>query len=104
MALFQVAGATRMQTLFRLRIPTASPAIAAGVRSSAGFALIGTLVAEYGSAQSGLGAVIIRHVRGIDLLSADLLWAYIVVCSVAGVFLTWSSHRAARLVLRRYFC
>jgi ABC-type nitrate/sulfonate/bicarbonate transport system permease component len=102
MALFQVAGASRWQTLLQLRIPTAAPSIVAGVRSSAGFALIGALVSEYSSAHRGLGAVIMRHVRGVAVLPAATLWAFIVVCSILGLFVTWSSHRITRLVLRRF--
>jgi NitT/TauT family transport system permease protein len=50
--LFQLYGASRWQTLWRLKIPTALPYLLAGMKISGGLALIGAVVAEL-SAGSG---------------------------------------------------
>ncbi len=101
MALFHVAGATRWQTFKLLRLPGAAPSFAAGVRASAGFALIGAIVAEYGGAKVGLGAAIMNHVRDIQRLPADTLFAIILVSSVLGLMFTWAAYNGARLALRQ---
>jgi len=46
-AYFQLQGASRWQTLLRLRIPSALPYFFAGLRISGGLALIGAVVAEF---------------------------------------------------------
>lgn len=97
---FRVARAGRWQIFRHLRLPGAAPALASGVRASAGFALIGALVAEYSGAKAGLGAAIIRHVAGIEVLANDELIGLVVVCSLLGLLLTWGAHAAARRVLR----
>ena len=60
--LFRLHGATRMQTLWRLRLPSAVPAIATAVRTSSVLAVIGAIVAEFfissGSQYAGLGYLI----------------------------------------------
>ena len=51
--LFRLYGATRIQTLRHLLIPSALPYFLAGVRISGGLALIGTVVAEMVAGTSG---------------------------------------------------
>jgi len=101
-AVFKVAGATQWQTYLHLRLPGAARSIVSGVRSSAGFALIGTLVAEYGNAKHGLGSVIIEHVRGINILPADALFGLVVICSFLGVFITWTANWIAKTALSNW--
>ncbi len=56
--LFRLYGATRWQTLWYLRLPTALPYFLGGLRISGGLALIGAVVAEFvagtGGARSGI--------------------------------------------------
>jgi ABC-type nitrate/sulfonate/bicarbonate transport system permease component len=99
LTVFKVAGATSWQTYLHLRLPGAVRSIVSGVRSSAGFALIGTLVAEYGNAKHGLGAVIIEHVRGINVLPSDALFGLVVICSLLGIFITWTANWIANTAL-----
>jgi ABC-type nitrate/sulfonate/bicarbonate transport system permease component len=100
LSVFKVAGATLWQTYLYLRLPGAARAIVSGVRSSAGFALIGTLVAEYGNAKHGLGALIIENVRGINTFTSDALFGLVVICSLLGVLITWSATWIAATALR----
>lgn len=99
LAVFRVAGATRWQIHRRLRIPGAASMIVAGVRGSAGFALIGAIVAEYGGIQRGLGALVIRHVTGAKPLPADTLFGVVLTCAALGAALTFGAQALARSLL-----
>jgi NitT/TauT family transport system permease protein len=48
-------GATQRQLLFKVRVPYAMPWIIAGLKSSVGMALIGTIVGEFVAASRGIG-------------------------------------------------
>ena len=54
-AYFQLQGATRWQTLVRLRVPSALPYFFAGLRISGGLSLIGAVVAEFVAGTGGTG-------------------------------------------------
>jgi len=54
--LFRMYRAGRWQTLVRLRVPSALPYFFAGLRVSAGLALIGAVVAEFVAGTGGFGA------------------------------------------------
>lgn len=99
LAVFRVAGATRWQIHRHLRIPGAASTIVAGVRGSAGFALIGAIVAEYGGIERGLGALVIRHVTGAHPLPADTLFGVVLTCSALGAGLTFGAQALARSLL-----
>lgn len=101
-AVLRVAGATRWQIYRHLRLPGAANSLVAGVRASAGFGLIGAIVAEYGGSQTGLGALIMGHVLGTRVLSMDALLGLVVVCSVMGALLTWAAYALARYALRNW--
>lgn len=100
LALFEVHAATPAQTWRRLRLPNAAPALVAGIRTSAGLGVISAIVAEYGTVVGGIGATIVRHIRHIEVLPNDRLFALVVVASVTGVAFTEVVHRMARWCLR----
>jgi ABC-type nitrate/sulfonate/bicarbonate transport system permease component len=100
LSIFRVASGTRWQIYRNLRLPGASGAIVSGVRAAAGFAVIGAIVAEYGVANSGLGAIIIQHVREIHVLPPDALGALVVVCALLGTAVTWGAYAVAKFALR----
>jgi NitT/TauT family transport system permease protein len=100
LALFEVHRATPGQTWRRLRLPGAAPALVAGIRTSAGLGVISAIVAEYGTLVGGIGATIVRHIRHIEVLPNDRLYALVVVASLAGVAFTEGAHLLARWSLR----
>jgi NitT/TauT family transport system permease protein len=57
---FTLAGASHMQRLVRLQLPAASPSILAGLRVSAGLAVIGSIVGDFFFSRGtpGLGRLI----------------------------------------------
>ncbi len=84
--LFEVNGATRWQTLFRLRLPGAVPNIVTGARVSSGLSVIGAIVGElfagFGSDDFGLGYLIYMT---SGQLKTPLLFAAIFVSTLLGL-------------------
>lgn len=54
-SLFRMNGATRWQTLIRLRVPSALPYFFGGLRIASGLSLIGAVVAEFVAGTGGTG-------------------------------------------------
>ena len=86
--LFILEKATALQTLVRLRIPSALPYFFAGLRISSGLALIGAVVAEFvagtGGRSSGLASEILQS--GYEL-NIPRMFAALFLITVAGVAL-----------------
>ena len=84
--LFRLNRATRLQTLLRLRLPSALPYLFAGIRIACGGAVVGAIVGEffvgYG-VTPGLGALI-RH-KSERLNLADELFAAVIASTLLGV-------------------
>jgi len=78
-SLLRSFGAGRLRVLWVLRLPSAMPAIATGMRISTVRAMIVTLVTEMLGSQLGLGWTIFQAVLMIDFLQ---VWAAILVASV----------------------
>lgn len=64
--LFRMLGATRAQTLWRLKLPSGLPAILAGLRVAVVLALVGAVVGEFIGATQGLGALVIATQGNMD--------------------------------------
>jgi NitT/TauT family transport system permease protein len=101
--LFRLNGATRWQTLTRLRVPTALPYFFAGLKISTGLALIGAVVAEFvagtGGTASGLAYQILQ--AGLQL-NIPRLFAALVLITVTGVVLFLIASLLGWLALRRW--
>lgn len=98
--LFRLEKASRLQTLMRLRIPSALPFFFAGLRISSGLALIGAVVAEFvagtGGRNSGLASVILQASYDTDI---PRMFAALVLITLAGVALFLTMAGTERLVL-----
>ena len=78
----QTWSASYWQTLFKLRLPAAMPAIFNGLKIGTTLALIGAIVAEFfGSPIKGMGFRISTEVGKLGL---DMVWAEITVAALAG--------------------
>ena len=99
--LFRLNSATRLQTLLRLRIPSALPYFFAGVKVSSGLALIGAVVAEFvagtGGTASGLAYQILLAGLQLDI---PRLFAALLLITAAGVLLFLAVSLLARMALR----
>jgi NitT/TauT family transport system permease protein len=84
--LFRMNKAGRLQTLLRLRIPSALPYFFGGLRISSGLALIGAVVAEFvagtGGRNSGLAYEILQSGFQLDI---PRMFAALFLITVAGV-------------------
>jgi NitT/TauT family transport system permease protein len=85
---FRLNRATRMQTLLRLRIPSALPYFFGGLRISSGLSLIGAVVAEFvagtGGTSAGLAYQILQAGYRLDI---PRMFAALVLISLAGMAL-----------------
>ena len=101
--LFRLAGASRMQTLLRLRLPSALPYFFAGLRVSGGLALIGAVVAEFvagtGGSASGLAYVILESGYRLQI---PKMFAALALVSAIGIAIFLLLGLVAHLALRRW--
>jgi NitT/TauT family transport system permease protein len=81
--LFRMLGASRAQTLWRLKLPSGLPGILAGVRVAVVLALVGAVVGEFIGASRGLGALVIASQGTMD---TSLMFAVLVLIAALGMF------------------
>ena len=86
--LFQLYGASRWQTLWYLRLPSALPYFLGGLRISGGLALIGAVVAEFvagtGGSRSGLAYQILMSSYNLQI---PRMFAALLLTTVLGVLI-----------------
>lgn len=80
--LFRMLGASRAQTLWRLKLPSGLPAILAGLRVAVVLALVGAVVGEFIGASQGLGALVIASQGTMD---TSLMFAVLVLIAALGM-------------------
>jgi ABC-type nitrate/sulfonate/bicarbonate transport system permease component len=90
-------GATEWQIFSKIIMPAAIPFIMAGVRLAVGLAIIGIIVAEFFTAISGLGGMIVEYA---NVFATAKLFVPIIVIAIVGVVLTelvmWLERRLSR--------
>jgi NitT/TauT family transport system permease protein len=77
--------ATDAQIFFKIVVPSAVPFLMTGIRLAVGLGIIGIVVAEFFTAQTGLGGVIIRY---SNLFATAKMFVPIIVIGLLGVILT----------------
>lgn len=95
--LFKLYGASRTQTLWKLKLPSAYSSIYAGLKVSIGLAIIGAIAGEF-VAGGGLGAMIdaARTQQRIDVVFAALV--LLSVMGLACIFLLKLLHRSLQKI------
>ena len=90
-------GATEWQIFWKIILPAAVPFIMAGIRLAVGLAIIGIIVAEFFTAISGLGGMIVEYA---NVFATAKLFVPIIVIAIVGVVLTelvmWLERRMSR--------
>ncbi|HMA31293.1 MAG TPA: ABC transporter permease [Casimicrobiaceae bacterium] len=101
--LFRLSRATRWQTLWRLRVPSALPYFFGGLRIASGLALIGAVVAEFVAGTGGQGAGLAYQIllAGIQL-NIPRLFAALLLIAAAGVAMFAATVGLSRLALARW--
>jgi NitT/TauT family transport system permease protein len=101
--LFRMNRAGRLQTLLRLRIPSALPYFFGGLRISSGLALIGAVVGEFvagtGGRSSGLAYEILQSGFALDI---PRMFAALFLITLAGVALFVSMVALSKLALGQW--
>ena len=88
LAYFKLNNASRMQVLFRLRVPSALPYFFGGLRISSGLALIGAVVAEFVAGTGGTGTGLAYQILQAGYqLNIPRMFAALLLITVTGVLL-----------------
>lgn len=83
--LFDLHGATPLQRLTRLRLPSAAPALLEGHKVAAGLAVIGAVVAEFVAGSGGAQGLAWRILEAYNRLQTAKVFAALVMLAVLGV-------------------
>jgi NitT/TauT family transport system permease protein len=101
--LFQLYGASRLQRLRRLELPSALPFILAGLRIAGGLSLIGAVVAEIAAGSAGAGSGLAYRIAESGYrLNIPRMFAALLLLSVAGIVIYGLLALVSHLVLRRW--
>ncbi len=90
--LLRLSRATRIQTLWLVRIPAALPALGSGLRVSATLAPIGAIVGEWVGAAAGLGFVMIQAQARVQ---TDVVFAALILLMALALLLRAAADRLA---------
>jgi len=82
--LFQLYGATRLQRLRRLRLPSALPYLLEGHKVAAGLAVIGAVVAEFVSGSGGSQGLAWRLLEAANRLQTAKMFAALLLLGLMG--------------------
>jgi NitT/TauT family transport system permease protein len=101
--LFQLYGASRMQTLRYLKLPSALPYILAGLRIAGGLSLIGAVVAEIAAGTAGAGSGLAYRIAESGYrLNIPRMFAALLLLSLAGIVIYGLLALISHLALRRW--
>jgi ABC-type nitrate/sulfonate/bicarbonate transport system permease component len=84
-------AANERQVFMKIILPSAVPYMMTGLRLGIGRAIIGMVVAEFFTAITGLGALIVKYGNRYDTAS---MFVPILVLMMMGILLTWLVRRA----------
>jgi NitT/TauT family transport system permease protein len=101
--LFQLYGASKLQTLCFLKLPAALPYILGGLRIAGGLSLIGAVVAEIAAGSAGAGSGLAYRIAESGYrLNIPRMFAALLLLSAAGIVIYGLLALTSHLVLRRW--
>jgi NitT/TauT family transport system permease protein len=101
--LFQLYGASRMQTLRYLKLPSALPYILGGLRIAGGLSLIGAVVAEIAAGTAGAGSGLAYRIAESGYrLNIPRMFAALLLLSLAGIVIYGLLALISHLALRHW--
>ena len=101
--LFQLYGASRLQTLRFLKLPAALPHLLGGLRIAGGLSLIGAVVAEIAAGASGAGSGLAYRIAESGYrLNIPRMFAALLLLSLAGIVIYGLLALTSHLLLRRW--
>jgi NitT/TauT family transport system permease protein len=99
--LFEMANASRLQVLWKLRLPNSIPHVITGAKIACGLSVIGAIVGEifagYGTDQFGLGYLISLNSTKLE---TDYLFASVLAAMLLGVAIFGAVSLIGELILR----
>ena len=95
--LFRVLSASKLETLWRLRLPRSLPFLFASLRIASATAVIGAVVGEWIGSDKGLGAMIIQATFNYQ---SGRLYAAITLCSCLAILIFLAVIFVERLMLK----
>jgi len=98
--LFDLYGASRLQRLTRLRLPSAVPYLLEGHKVAAGLAVIGAVVAEFVAGSGGAQGLAWRILEAGNRLQTARMFAALVVLGLLGAVLHAALEAAERVGLK----
>jgi NitT/TauT family transport system permease protein len=101
--LFQLYGASRLQTLRYLKLPATLPFILGGLRIAGGLSLIGAVVAEIAAGSAGAGSGLAYRIAESGYrLNIPRMFAALLLLSAAGIVIYGLLALVSHLILRRW--
>jgi len=101
--LFQLYGASRLQTLGLLKLPAALPYILGGLRIAGGLSLIGAVVAEIAAGSAGAGSGLAYRIAESGYrLNIPRMFAALLLLSLAGIVIYALLALTSYFLLRRW--
>jgi NitT/TauT family transport system permease protein len=100
--LFDLYGASRLQRLFRLRLPAAVPFVLEGHKVAAGLAVVGAVVAEFVAGSGGAQGLAWRILEASNRLKTAEMFAALFVLAAMGVLLFALLQVVEQIILRRW--
>jgi NitT/TauT family transport system permease protein len=101
--LFQLYGASRLQALLLLKLPSALPYILGGLRIAGGLSLIGAVVAEIAAGSAGAGSGLAYRIAESGYrLNIPRMFAALLLLSLAGIVIYAVLALTSHLLLRRW--
>ncbi len=102
MDLTRLYGASRAQTLWRVRLPTALPYLLSGMKTAGGLALIGAVVAEFVAGSGTATGLAWRIVESGNRLEIATLFAALALLALTGVLIFAVLSLLEWVLLRRW--
>ncbi|MCG6206159.1 ABC transporter permease [Rhodopseudomonas sp. HC1] len=101
--LFRLYGASKLQTLVRLKLPAAMPYMLGGLRIAGGLSLIGAVVAEIAAGSAGAGSGLAYRIAESGYrLNIPRMFAALLLLSLAGIVIYGALALVSHLLLRRW--
>jgi NitT/TauT family transport system permease protein len=101
--LFQLYGASRIETLALLKFPSALPYVLGGLRIAGGLSLIGAVVAEIAAGSAGAGSGLAYRIAESGYrLNIPRMFAALLLLSLAGIVIYALLALTSHLLLRRW--
>jgi NitT/TauT family transport system permease protein len=101
--LFRLYGASRLQVLWDLKLPSALPYILGGLKIAGGLSLIGAVVAELSAGSAGAGSGLAYRIAESGYrLNIPRMFAALLLLSLAGIVIFFALSTLSHLLLRRW--